>query len=311
MSANSLGSRAIIGSYWQALEVATGQFWIDKLVMDFDSDQEKEEYRWLGQVPTMREWIGGRNPRALRDNGITIRNKKFEATLIVTLDEIRRDKTSQVLKRIAELADRTVTHDAALLSTLMIGNGVCYDGQNFFDTDHAEGESGTQANLITYDISDTGTGGSPTAPTSETMAQAIFSAITSIIGFKDDVGEPMNEMARQFLVMTPTNLAGAALSALRLPFTENGKSNILPATDFNITQATNPRLTDTDKFMVFRTDGQVKPFIRQIEVPVQIDAQAEGSKEEFENDRHLYGVKKIGNVGLGLWQHAVQVDLNA
>lgn len=32
------------------------------------------------------------------------------------------------------------------LVTVIEGNGLCYDGQNFFDTDHSEGSSGIQSN---------------------------------------------------------------------------------------------------------------------------------------------------------------------
>ena len=42
---------------------------------------------------------------------------------------------------------------------------VCFDGQYFFDTDHSEGDSGSQSNDITFDISDAGSGGTAAAPT--------------------------------------------------------------------------------------------------------------------------------------------------
>ena len=47
-------------------------------------------------------------------------------------------------------ADRTVSHWASLLSTLIVNgeSATCYDEQYFFDTDHSEGESGTQSNVI-------------------------------------------------------------------------------------------------------------------------------------------------------------------
>ena len=32
---------------------------------------------------------------------------------------------------------------------------------------------------------------------------------------------------------------------------------------------------------------------------------AEGSEEEFKNDRHLYGIKAIRNVGYGYWQKSL------
>lgn len=122
MGASGLGSRAIIGKFYAALEAVTGASWVGKIAMMMDSDQESETYKWLGMVPAMREWIGGRQAKGFRENGMTITNKTWESTLEILVDWIRRDKTGQIAIRIAELATRASEHDAKLLSTL-IANG--------------------------------------------------------------------------------------------------------------------------------------------------------------------------------------------
>lgn len=314
MSAQGLGSRAIIGTFFERLAIATGQSWLARIAMRMDSDQAVETYKWLGMVPQLREWVGGRNAKGFRENGFDIRNKTFEGTLQVLVDEIRRDKTGQVMVRINELADRAASHDASLVTTLIDSNGLCYDGQNFFDTDHTEGENSTsQSNAITFDISDAATGGTPTVPTAATMSRAILAGVAQIMSFKDDQNEPMNELAKDFLVMAGPPLMGPVLGALASPVIESGQTNLLLAQkDFNLTPAINARLTGwTDKIAVFRGDGATKPFIVQIEEELTVSAQAEGSPEEFNNNRHLYGVKKIGNAGYGMWQHACRVTLQA
>src|SRR5688572_17707310 len=118
MSAKGLSSRAIIGEFYDRLAAKTGMEWIDDLSMLFTSDQESETYKWLGMAPAMREWIGGRQAKGFRENGLTIINKDFEATLEVLVKELSRDKTGQILVRIREMADRANTHWASLLSTL-------------------------------------------------------------------------------------------------------------------------------------------------------------------------------------------------
>ena len=153
MGVKALSSRAIIGKFFAALQGYMGSSWIDLLSMHFDSDQESETYKWLGQVPAMREFIGGKNAKGFTDNGITIVNKEFEATLAIKERWMRLDKTGQALIRIAELAQRAGEHWGKLLSTLITNgtgstSGLCYDGQYFFDTDHSEGDSGTQKNLL-------------------------------------------------------------------------------------------------------------------------------------------------------------------
>lgn len=305
MGASSLGSRAIIGEFYATLEADLGQGYIEGISNYFDSNQESETYAWLGQAPAMREWIGGRNAKGFRENGLTIRNKKFEATLEVLVDEIRRDKTGQVMVRVRELAQRTNAHWASLITSLIVAAeaAVCYDGQFFFDTDHAEGDSGTQSNDITYDVT------TPTAPTAGEMERAILNSIQQILTFKDDTGEPMNENARDFLVMVPVPFMSVAASAIGssiiVDASTSRTNNILTLGSvggFNTRISVNARLPWTDRFAVFRTDAETKAFIRQEEEGVTMSAVAEGSEEEFKNDKHLYGVKAIRNVGYGYWQ---------
>lgn len=311
MGIKTLGSRAIIGTFYDALEQNNGAAWVDPMSMYFTSDQESESYKWLGMSPAMREWVGGRNAKGFRENGLTIENKHFEATLEVLVQDLKRDKTGQTLIRIAEMADRTNAHWASLLSTLQLNGAaaLCYDGQYFFDTDHAEGSSGTQSNKISIDISalPAQVHGSTTTPSPEEMSLCIYQAIAQMIGFKDDQGEPLNEGARAFHVQVPVSLLAAATAAVSNDVFASGSDNTLKKSGFSISVSANPRLTWTDTFAVYRVDGRVKPFIRQEEEPVKLAAIAEGSELEFKEGKHQYGVDCWRNVGYGYWQHAVQV----
>lgn len=307
MGATALSSRAIIGEFYATLQQDLGLSWIDSVSNLFDSNQESETYKWLGMAPAMREWIGGRQAKGFRTDGITIVNKNFEATLEVLVDEIRRDKTGQVMVRVRELAERTNAHWASLLSTLLIAgeSAVCYDGQYFFDTDHVEDDSGSQSNDITSDITTT------TAPTAGEMETAILKSIEAILGFKDNQGEPMNEGARMFEVMVPVPFmsaaAGAIGSQIIVDSSTSRTNRILTLGSlggFQVALRVNPRLTWTTKFATFRADGQTKALIRQEEEGVTMTAIAEGSELEFKERKHHYGVKAIRNVGYGYWQRA-------
>ena len=310
-----ISSRAIIGTFYQKLEEKAGASWIDKIAMRFNSNQESETYKWLGMTPAMREWIGGRDAKGFLENGITIKNKTYEATLEVSVDDLRRDKTSQLNVRIAELATRAITHWKSLLSTIIINiaNALCYDGQYFFDTDHSEGASGSQSNAISVDISalPCAVHGSTTAPSAEEMMLCILQAISAMLGLVDDQGEPLNDGAASFLVMVAPSLMAPAAAACQKDTLEYGIQNLLRGTGFSVELAVNPRLSAswTASFAVFRTDGDVKPFIAQEEEGVTVSAIAEGSEEEFKNNRHLYGVKAIRNVGFGYWSQACKVTM--
>jgi phage major head subunit gpT-like protein len=313
-----LSSRAIIGRFFETLALSQGASWVPLISTEpISSDQEEESYEWLGMTPAMREWIGGRQPKGLLQSEYRLKNKDFEATLEILTKDLRRDKTGQIMLRVDELADRAQAHWASLLSTLIV-NGeatLCYDGQYFFSTSHSEGASGTQDNDIRIDISGlpTGTHGSITKPSAGEMSLCILKAIETILGFKDDQGEPYNEMAQQFLVMAAPSLMGPLMAACGNQFVASGEENTLVNADgreFKVRPVVNARLsTLTSKIAVFRTDGRVKPFICQEEVPLGIEAIAEGSELEFKEKKHWYGVSATRNAGYGLWQHACLVEM--
>lgn len=318
MSLAELSSRAIIGLYYKRLEQKSGMDWVEAISNYFTSDQESETYKWLGQVPSMREWVGGRQAKGFTTNGLTIENKHFEATLEIPLVDLRRDKTGQITVRVNELADRTNTHWAQLLSKLLINaeSTVCYDGQYYFDTDHTDGKSGVQSNKMELNLNsfaeqiDGGKVGDATSPSEAALRLAILRTIQQLLSFKDDQGEPMNENASKFLVVVPTSLWYVAKTAMAVPLSVGGSTNAVKVlNELDISIAPNPRLTWSDKFAVFRTDSSVKPFIRQEEEGVKLKAIAEGSELEFKHDKHWYGVDTWRNVGYGFWQHACLTKL--
>ena len=305
---SALGSRAIIGEFYNRLAQDEGIPWVNGTSMHFMSDQASEIYEQLGHVPTMQEWTGGRNAKMLDLLGnITIINKHYESTLHVLKSEIRRDKTGQVQVRLNDQVTRAQSHWAKLLTDLIkTGQTVAgQDGQFFFDTDHQEGNNTTnQDNDLTTNIT------AASAPTAVEMETALFGMIAQLLGFLDNENQPMNEDAKEFTVMVRQNMMAAATAAIKATMitdSSGSKTNVLATLgDFKIDLAVNARLTATDEFYVFRTDGHgTKAFIRQEETPLTVTRLAEGSDEEFKNKRHLYGIDTWRNVGFGMWQHAI------
>lgn len=299
-----LTSKAIIGRFYRRLEEAAQSAWWTKLAMRFASNQEAETYRWLGMVPQVREWKGGRQVRPLRSQGLTIVNKTWESTIRVDADELRRDKTGQIMVRVNELARRVATHPNKLLTELMLSGQTAtgYDGVAFFSDAHVEGESGTQSNTIIADAA------SPSAPTEAELYAAIVTAIAQMLSIKDDQGEPMNDGAREFLVVVPMSFLPATLIALSSKTINNNDNPLAAAEPFKVSWVANPRITWTDKLAVFRVDGDSRPFIFQEELPVQMQVLAEGSELEINENQHQYGVKAIHQAGYGFWQNACLVE---
>lgn len=318
MDQTLLSSRAIRGMYFARLETDPGSAWLDQVANSFGSDQASEVYNFLGQTPMMREWVGGRQAKGFSGQGLTVINKHYEATLEIEKKDARRDKTGQIRARVDEFVDRGQTHWASLISTLIVNgaSATCYDGHYFFDTAHAEGDSGVQSNKITVDISEQPAAlhGVATNPSVEEMQQAIIAGIVAILQLKDDKGEPLNENASSFLVMVPIGLMKAALGAVSTLVPAMMQQNLNPnlLRNFKIEVAMNVRLTSagwTDKFVIFRTDSPMKALIRQTEQEVEMKMKAEGSEFEFDNDAWQIGIDAWRGAGYGFWQRAVQVTL--
>lgn len=302
MQNSQITARGVRGLILAALDTGDNS-WANRVAMRIGSDQAVETYAWLGSSPAMREFIAGRQPAELKENSFTISNKDYETSLQIKLKDMRRDKLAMIMMRVNQLADRAMDHPAKLLSNLILAGEAtaCYDGQYFFDTDHADGDSGTLSNSITFDSTTT------TAPTTDEMADAILKSIEKMYGFKDDKGEPINQSARSFDVMVPTHFMGVSLKAVTAILGTGGASATLPSLSryFDINIVPNARLNSwTTKFVTMRTDEAAKPFILQEEGPMDVMALGEGSEYTQLNKECLFGIDWSGNVGYAWWQHA-------
>lgn len=107
-------------------------------VLDVPSTTGKETYPWLGQTTGFREWIGDRVIQNLALHDYTIKNKTFENTVGVPRENIEDDSYGVFSPLMSQLGQDAAEHPGSLVYDLL-SNGFtlpCYDGQNFFDTDH-------------------------------------------------------------------------------------------------------------------------------------------------------------------------------
>jgi phage major head subunit gpT-like protein len=315
MSLDRLTERQVIGLFYKALKDYNGAPWLGKITNLFKSDQRAEEYAWIGQVPGLREWIGGRNSKGFSENSITITNRHFESTIRIAVSDMRRDKQGIVEVRLNDLIRRANNHWTELTSTL-ITNGTTtngYDGTTFFATDHTEGSSGSQSNNLEVDISGlpVATSGTTTMPAVAEMQFAIAKGVQQIMSFKDNEGYPMNSDASEFIVMVPVSFMNVATQAVATPAQIAETQSVLQALQsyFKIGVVINPLLSWTEQFVIFRTDSAIKPFIRQEETDIQFKMIGYGSEHEFLEDSHLYGVDAWRNAGYAYWQNACLVTL--
>lgn len=240
----------------------------------------------------MREFKDERVPAGLLKHDYSIKNKTWEASIAVDRAALEDDEYGQIKLRVQSLADEARRHqDELVFGVLKDGfANLCHDGQYFFDTDHSEGDSGTQSNK----------GASALAATS------LQAAFTAMMKFKDDKGKPMGIVPDTLVV--PADLKWTAMELLESVYasdTATGKTdtrkNVLSGA---LSLVVSPYLTDSNDWFLLCTKRIVKPVIFQSRVPVEFSALEGNSENGFMRDQYVYGVRARYNVGYGLWQMA-------
>ncbi len=160
------GLRTMIrGEFKKAFDHAVEQNDYRELVSIITSNTATNTYGWLGQFPQMREWVGNRVIKDMKEHSYAIENKKYEATLGVQRTDIEDDNIGQY-KTLAQAQGQEAVDFFWRRIAALLMDGVtdlCYDGQPFFDTDHpvypnADG-TGT-AKMVSNIV--VGSGGTPT-----------------------------------------------------------------------------------------------------------------------------------------------------
>ncbi len=106
------------------------------LVTDVPSTTSREVYPWLQSLPRMREWLGDRVIHGIGAAQFAIINRKFELTVAVGRDAIEDDTYGLYNPMMQEMGRSSAEHPNLLVTEVLERNPICYDGQNFFDTDH-------------------------------------------------------------------------------------------------------------------------------------------------------------------------------
>lgn len=266
------------------------------------SSKDAENYRWLGTVPTMREWGTGRKAQGLRVESYNVANQKYETTIEVDRDEISDDQTGQIRIRIGEMAQRAATHKDYLASQLLVNGATAgflsYDGLTFFNDAHVSGASGNQDNDHTTAIVD------KDAPTSAEFMASFKRMCAAMLAFVDDRGEPMNISTSGLVCVVPTTMYHPALEAMNaavIASTTNVLSGAARVISFPWLNA-----SATDTWYLLKTDGIIRPFIFQDREPIEFASLAGGSEEEFKREKYQYGVRARYAMTYGYWQYGMR-----
>ena len=123
-----------------------------KIAEKVNSTTSIETYAWLAQIPGMRKWIDERRIKRLDVEAYTLKNDKFEDTVAIKREAIEDDQLGTYSMAFKGIGAAVAQHpDELCFEALKKGfEVVCYDGQNFFDTDHpvmVDGEEVSVSNI--------------------------------------------------------------------------------------------------------------------------------------------------------------------
>lgn len=266
-----------------------------ELTTEVTSTKASEDYGWLGDTAELIEWKGERTPKALREYGFSLRNKKYEASIKVDQDAIDDDQYGQIVMRVTGMGGGAKrSYDRQLASVIQAGRTtVCYDGQNFFDTDHQEGNSPTQVNLWT------------STALSATAAKTI---ITTMESYVTDENQFAGITASH--IMVPATLEWLAKeifdpSAVAVS-TDPAKAVLKGRCKVMVNKYLDGSAGANAPYYFLDLTQAVKPFIFQIRKALKFDqvTTANPDTNAFMTDSNLYGVMARHAFGYGDWRKA-------
>lgn len=255
---------------------------------------DTETITFPGMLSSLSLWRGNRKTDSAAIYEITLRVDKFQKQIELKpfeqMSDIERATAESLIRQLGAVAARFAwTRFIALLNGGF--TGLCYDGQLFYDTDHASRDSGTQVNRTNGSLSATNVG----------------VAVATMEAYKDDRGEPIYVKPTHLLV--PPNLKPTAKSILESDRIVLSGDTDVDKPDGNpqkneLTLIVDPGITAFNWHVLALGHGDHKPLQGRWRREMKFRMLGEGSDHEYANDTHLYSVDAIWAEGYGLWQTA-------
>lgn len=245
----------------------------------------EQDYKWLGQIPSMKEWIGEREIQSLAAYDYLIKNMKWEMTLGVPRDDIEDDKYGVYTPYFSNMGEAAALHpDELVFGAMMKGfTEKCYDGKPFFSESHTVGKT-TYSNRGNKRLS----------------RDEYQKARASMMSIRGDKGKSL-KLVPDLLVVSPAQeeMARLILEADQI----EGTTNVLKGTAKILVE---PALAEhPDYWFLLCTSRFLKPFIYQVRKQIKFVSLTKDTDENvFMLDEFLFGADGRSNAGYGFWQMA-------
>lgn len=298
---SKLSEAGVLGYMLNQIE-SLGTAWFGPFTRRVTStDPRSEEHGWLNGSATVTEKTGDNAFSTPAVNGQIVRHRNWNCGVRIPLNDWLANKADIVMGLVDESVEKALAHPGLRIQELVVAaeSANAYDGQYYFDVDHAEGSSGTQDNDIT--LAKAGT-----LPTVAECKAAILKACTQVMTFKDAQGDYVNMGANNFSVLAPAGIFTTVAEACLSPLIGGGDSNILAGRQvFTVVPQVLPAWSGS-KLAVFRNrqPGRGSAFIQQVFMEQEPIVLGPGSEYAKEKDEVLIKVRATYQLAYGRWQES-------
>lgn len=277
------------------------------LYSEIPSGAKSNTYDWLANMAGMREWIGPRIVESFKERSFEIINKHYEKTLEVNINSLEDSAVSAIsdagarqmifLEGANKLDDDLLFNPSSTAMGAVSGllavatSSTCYDGQNFFDTDHPT------------DLDATGTQSNYEAAAFALSSANFATARARMMGFKGENGRPLGIMPNLLVVPpalenTAHGIVTALVGASGATNTQAGLAKVEVIPELSA-------LSDTAWYLFDTISAGVKPFILQNRSPLKM-AMLSGPTDApvFNRNAYEWGIDRRVGAGFGVWQRA-------
>ncbi|MDX1527049.1 MAG: Mu-like prophage major head subunit gpT family protein [Gammaproteobacteria bacterium] len=277
--------------------------WWSEVATEVPSNTKSNTYGWAAKRSRMREWLGERVVNNLAAHSYAITNKSWENTIGVDADDFEDDNLGVYQVPVQELGEEAKKHPDDLVLDLM-QNGhaqVCFDEQNFYDTDHP------------VDIRDASKGTQQNYRTSFALNQDnLITVVTNMMAFKGEDNRPMRVFPN--VLDVPPQLWGTAKELVEQDLIIQAMQNVAGSENVGAAAVSNktkgllqvrvrPELAnDPTAWYVHDTRKIVKPFVMQMRRRPRIIARMNLNDDNvFWQKKFVWGADARYNAGYALW----------
>jgi phage major head subunit gpT-like protein len=264
------------------------EVWHPKLSMKISSSHAVEIHSFMARMLAMREWVGPRLLDSIKNHEYVLRNRDFEKSLAVPVNDIEDDALGIYDLKFQELARIIAKHpDQLMKETLQAGtstNG--FDGVSFFSGSHPLDPAGVQSNNFT---------------STALNAANLNTVITAMYTYTGEDGELLGVLnGGQPVLVIPPQLLLTAKGIVNAEYTGGGNTNVQngQAQIMVIPELANEATT----WYVADLSGPIKPLIHQVRKEGQLVAKTSPSDENVFNDnQYVWGTHVRDAGGYGPW----------